>query len=133
MKVVEISTPSTPHSRCYAVALQIASNDASLWHDLAVNTYLQGHVMERDKGADEAAVKSLMDRSLAALRKSLALEPTSGKIWNSLGLVASHKGRESWMGRGWGLGHFICRHNDFVGLIIKNKLYFSLLIFWSYV
>lgn len=78
-------------ARCYAVALQIASNDASLWHDLAVNTYLQGHVMERDKGADEAAVKSLMERSLAALRKSLALEPTSGKIWNSLGLVASHK------------------------------------------
>lgn len=98
MKLVEINNSLTPHSRCYAVALQIASNDASLWHDLAVNTYLQGHLMEQEKGADEAAVKSLMERSLAALRKSLALEPTSGKIWNSLGLVASHKGRESSIG-----------------------------------
>lgn len=54
--------------------------------------------MEQDKKADEAAIKSLMERSQAALRKSLALEPTSGKIWNSLGLVASHKGREGCIG-----------------------------------
>ncbi|XP_069945055.1 superkiller complex protein 3 [Cherax quadricarinatus] len=78
-------------ARCYGVALQIG-DDAALWHDLGVNTYLQGKVMEaNNKGGDEAAIKDLMDRSVMALRKSLSLDPLNGMNWNSLGIIAAHK------------------------------------------
>ncbi|XP_045595970.2 superkiller complex protein 3 [Procambarus clarkii] len=78
-------------ARCYGVALQI-TDDAALWHDLGVNTYLQGKILETGKeGESDAAIKDLMERSLMALRKSLSMDPLNGMTWNSLGIVAAHK------------------------------------------
>ncbi|XP_042221418.1 tetratricopeptide repeat protein 37-like [Homarus americanus] len=78
-------------ARCYGVALQVTKDDAMLWHDLGVNTYLQGKVLEEGvDGRNDVNTRDLMDRSVMALRKSLSLDPLNGKTWNSLGIVAAH-------------------------------------------
>lgn len=79
-------------SRCYGIALRINDSDASLWHDLGINLYLQGKILER-AGKEENETKDLFERALATLKKSLSLDPQNGKIWDSLGVVASHKGK----------------------------------------
>lgn len=76
-------------ARCYGLSLQITKDDSNLWHDLGVNTYLQGIVLEGKE--DEAVVGDLLLRSIRALKKSLELEPTNAKSYNSLGVVAAHK------------------------------------------
>ncbi|XP_064110497.1 superkiller complex protein 3-like [Macrobrachium nipponense] len=79
-------------ARCYGLSLQITKDDSNLWHDLGINTYLQGIVMEEtNKEGNEDVIKDLFLRSIKSLKKSVELEPTSAKAYNSLGVVAAHK------------------------------------------
>ncbi|XP_068245666.1 superkiller complex protein 3 [Palaemon carinicauda] len=79
-------------ARCYGLSLQLTKDDSNLWHDLGINTYLQGIVLEEtSKKGNEDVIKDLFLRSVKSLKKSVELEPTNAKAFNSLGVVAAHK------------------------------------------
>ncbi|KAG0717698.1 Tetratricopeptide repeat protein 37 [Chionoecetes opilio] len=79
--------------RCYGLALQGNPEDATLWHDLGLNTYLQARAQEGSTGGpkEETPTRELLNRAIQALKKGLTLDPSNGKMWSSLGIVASHK------------------------------------------
>lgn len=80
-------------ARCYALALEISPADATLWNDLAVNTFLQALALAEDEetNTNETTVKDLMQRAIRAVKKSLALDPKDSKTWISLGVMCAHK------------------------------------------
>uniref|UniRef100_A0A0P4WDX8 Tetratricopeptide repeat protein 37 n=1 Tax=Scylla olivacea TaxID=85551 RepID=A0A0P4WDX8_SCYOL len=80
-------------TRCYGLALQGTPEDALLWHDLGLSTYLQARVQEgsSEGSKEEATIRDLLSHSIQALKKGLTLDPSSSKMWSSLGIVASHK------------------------------------------
>ncbi|CAL4103319.1 unnamed protein product, partial [Meganyctiphanes norvegica] len=80
-------------ARCYALALEISPTDATLWHDLAVNTFQQALALleGQENDINESAAKDVMQRAISAAKKSAALDPNNSKTWNSLGVMCAHK------------------------------------------
>ena len=67
------------------------NENSSLWHDLGVNMFLQAvHLTETMESQEDH--KDLFDRSISAIKKSLAISPSNADSWNSLGIIAAHKG-----------------------------------------
>lgn len=69
--------------------MQTSPEDALLWHDLGLSTYLQAKVQEIAK--EEAATRDLLNRSVQAIKKGLTLDPSNAQMWSTLGIVTSHK------------------------------------------
>ncbi|XP_076800929.1 superkiller complex protein 3-like [Clavelina lepadiformis] len=67
----------------YAQALHL-HNDASLWHDLALNCFWQSN--EEEYKSKQLA---LANKSLLVLQKAITIENDNHKFWNSLGVVSA--------------------------------------------
>ncbi|KAK7074327.1 hypothetical protein SK128_021742 [Halocaridina rubra] len=76
-------------ARCYGLSINMKKDDSNLWHDLGVNTYFQGLVVDSN-GGKEDEVKDLLLRAIRSLKKSLELDPSNTRLYNSLGVVAAH-------------------------------------------
>ena len=70
--------------RCYGRALKIIPDSAPLWHDLGIGFFY----LCKEKSS-EAERKSLIDRCMHALKKSLSLDPSNHMHWTALGVVAA--------------------------------------------
>ena len=74
--------------RCYGVGLQLSQSSCQLWHDLGLNLYFQG-CCDVEKSTD------LFNRSILSLKKSLTFDSCNHEVWNSLGIVAANKSKDS--------------------------------------
>ena len=82
-QVLEVGT------RCYLRSARACPDLSSVWHDLAVNYHARANAVSAS--AEEGGGRSredLVERSLAAAKKALALDPKSPQAWNLLGYLA---------------------------------------------
>ena len=74
-------------SKCYIRALQIQSDNANCWHDLALSYQAQIQEDEQFNGAlNENEKRDLKQKCLTSIKRAIQLEPTSYIHWNALGV-----------------------------------------------
>lgn len=90
--------------RCYGVGLQVDKSNASLWHDLGINIFLQGYnkfamskksklYPDEDKKEIQIFPTDVTQRAMAAIKKSISLDSSDYNAWNSLGVLAYFHGK----------------------------------------
>ena len=79
----------------------MSEQNSQLWHDLGVNLFLQGFIqLKVTRGIKFSKIESddfikegeFLKRSLATLKRSIALDSSNHNAWNTLGVVAYYKG-----------------------------------------
>ena len=83
-------TDLNPICRCYGMGLKQVADCSSLWHDLGVNSFLQGQLRE---GPD---AKALIAKATQCLQKAVTLDPANHRYWLALGLVAASDGKRAY-------------------------------------
>ncbi|KAL7645632.1 UNVERIFIED_CONTAM: hypothetical protein RMT77_004018 [Armadillidium vulgare] len=89
--------------KCYGVGLQVDKSNASLWHDLGINIFLQGYnkfamskksklYPDEDKKEIQIFPTDVTQRAMAAIKKSISLDSSDYNAWNSLGVLAYFHG-----------------------------------------
>ncbi|KAK7934130.1 hypothetical protein WMY93_005026 [Mugilogobius chulae] len=77
--------------RCYAHALKIMPDVASLWHDLGLNYHKQACLLSSSK-EDETAQVGVLVKAQQCLKKAVMMDSTNHIYWNALGVVSMCKG-----------------------------------------
>lgn len=76
--------------RCYARALKIMPDVASLWQDLGLNYFRQAGLTP--EGGDNAL---LLEKAQQCIKKAIMLDSGDHNYWNALGVISMTKGLEN--------------------------------------
>lgn len=79
--------------RCYAHALKLRPDVASLWYDLGLNYHKQASLPSSTNG-DEAVITQVLEKAQQCLKKAIMMEVGSYIYWNALGVISASKGIE---------------------------------------
>lgn len=79
---------------CYARALKLMPEVASLWYDLGLNYYHQARSQSSLKEEDQSSMS--LEKALQCLKKAIMMESGNYSYWNALGVVSMNKGIENY-------------------------------------
>uniref|UniRef100_A0A8D3BYI1 SKI3 subunit of superkiller complex n=1 Tax=Scophthalmus maximus TaxID=52904 RepID=A0A8D3BYI1_SCOMX len=80
--------------RCYARALKLMSEVASLWYDLGLNYHHQARLPCSTEG-DQNLQSLVLEKSLQCLKKAIMMDCENYSYWNALGVISMNKGLEN--------------------------------------
>lgn len=80
--------------RCYAHALKLMPEAASLWYDLGLNCYRQATLLSSTE-ADPNALSQVLEKAQQCLKKAIMMDSGNHSYWNALGVISVSKGIES--------------------------------------
>ncbi|XP_072289660.1 tetratricopeptide repeat protein 37 [Eucyclogobius newberryi] len=80
--------------RCYAHALKLMPDVASLWHDLGLNYHKQARLFPSTK-KDDTVQTQVLDKAQQCLKKAIMMDSGNYIYWNALGVVSVCKGIEN--------------------------------------
>lgn len=78
--------------RCYAHALKLMPEVASLWYDLGLNYYHQASLTQNDQNSPAMD----MEKAQQCLKKAIMMDSSNHSYWNALGVVSMNKGLENY-------------------------------------
>uniref|UniRef100_A0A8D3BWL5 SKI3 subunit of superkiller complex n=1 Tax=Scophthalmus maximus TaxID=52904 RepID=A0A8D3BWL5_SCOMX len=85
---------SLHHLGCYARALKLMSEVASLWYDLGLNYHHQARLPCSTEG-DQNLQSLVLEKSLQCLKKAIMMDCENYSYWNALGVISMNKGLEN--------------------------------------
>ncbi|XP_043965312.1 tetratricopeptide repeat protein 37 [Gambusia affinis] len=80
--------------RCYAHALKLMPEVASLWYDLGLNYYHQA--TNSPRSTDEHQNSLDLEKAQQCLKKAIKMESGNYSYWNALGVISMSRGLESY-------------------------------------
>ncbi|XP_015228816.1 PREDICTED: tetratricopeptide repeat protein 37 [Cyprinodon variegatus] len=80
--------------RCYAHALKLMPEVASLWYDLGFNYYHQATISPSDQHQDCPPLN--LQKAQQCLKKAIQMDSENHTYWNALGVISMSKGLESY-------------------------------------
>uniref|UniRef100_A0A669CVB8 SKI3 subunit of superkiller complex n=1 Tax=Oreochromis niloticus TaxID=8128 RepID=A0A669CVB8_ORENI len=78
--------------RCYAHALKLMPEVASLWYDLGLNYYHQASLTQNDQNSPAMDI----EKAQQCLKKAIMMDSSNHSYWNALGVVSMNKGLENY-------------------------------------
>ncbi|XP_047446786.1 tetratricopeptide repeat protein 37 [Mugil cephalus] len=81
---------------CYARALKLMPEVASLWSDLGLNYYHQASSQTCLKEGDQNSPSLLLEKAQQCLKKAIMMDSGNHSHWNALGVISMNKGLENY-------------------------------------
>ncbi|KAK5613394.1 hypothetical protein CRENBAI_022565 [Crenichthys baileyi] len=83
-------------ARCYAHALKLMPEVASLWYDLGFNYYHQANIIPCPTDEQQPGPSLNLKKAQECLKKAIQIESANHSYWNALGVISMGKGLESY-------------------------------------
>ncbi|XP_037536593.1 tetratricopeptide repeat protein 37 [Nematolebias whitei] len=81
--------------RCYAHALKLKPEVASLWHDLGLNYYHQASSLPCLTEREQDSQPLNLEKAQQCLKKAIKMDSENHGYWNALGVISTNKGLEN--------------------------------------
>lgn len=82
--------------RCYAHALKLMPEVASLWYDLGLNYYHQATSVPCLTQKDQNSPSMDIEKAQQCFKKAVMMDSRNHSFWNALGVVSMNKGLENY-------------------------------------